>query len=323
MITRGWSGSASVSVRPTHSSPSGGSTSRAIARLASDTTLANVASRTSCSHSAVRALARVERSRCVASHATSSVVFERSNETFRPSRSTTSTGPNKRTISSHPAPVDRALRADATSSRRRRVVVAEVVARRRSCNRRRVRRSARRSSIDGGRHDVRQVADRRQIVGNEPDRLQPHARAAAAPRRRRRGAACSMAPRSVTPTRRPSPAARVVAAACPPRYRPAPRPDPTSRRLYHVHAARTPAAPSSTSHRSIDAAIAYASLDVGRGRVQTVSEEGVDGHTNRHQRRHLGEDRAGERGGDRGNDRVALRVMGPPISNAPIASRST
>ena len=61
-LTTSWcSGSTSVSVRPSHSSPGGGSTWRAIARRASDTTLANVASRTSRSHSAVRAPARVER----------------------------------------------------------------------------------------------------------------------------------------------------------------------------------------------------------------------------------------------------------------------
>ena len=59
LSTAAWSGSASVRVRPTHSSPSGGSTSRASERRASDTTLANVASRTSCSQSAVRAFARV------------------------------------------------------------------------------------------------------------------------------------------------------------------------------------------------------------------------------------------------------------------------
>ena len=87
-----------MNVRPSHSEPEGGSTRRAIARRASDTTLAKVASRTASSHRAVRAPARVARSRCIANQATSSSAFDRSNRAGRPSRSTTSTGPSSRTI---------------------------------------------------------------------------------------------------------------------------------------------------------------------------------------------------------------------------------
>ncbi len=86
-----------MSVRPSHSSPGAGSTRRAIARRASDTTFENVASRTSRSHSAVRARVRVERWRWVASQAISSRVFDRSNTAAWPCSSTTSTGPRRRT----------------------------------------------------------------------------------------------------------------------------------------------------------------------------------------------------------------------------------
>ena len=99
--TRGCSDSSSVSVRRNHSSSGGGSTWRAIARRASDTTLANVAWRTSCSHSAVRAAPRLACSRCVTSQATSSSDLARSNDVAPPSRSTTPTGPTRVTSRSH------------------------------------------------------------------------------------------------------------------------------------------------------------------------------------------------------------------------------
>ncbi len=86
-----------MSVRPNHSSPAAGSTRRAIARRASDTTFENVASRTSRSHSAVRARVRVERWRWVASQAISSRVFDRSKTAEQPCSSTTSTGPRSLT----------------------------------------------------------------------------------------------------------------------------------------------------------------------------------------------------------------------------------
>ena len=93
MTTRSWTGSCSVSVRATHSSPSGGATKRASARRASDTTLAKVASRTSRSHSAVRAPVLVARSRWVVSQAISSTVFDRSKLPASPVRACTSTAP--------------------------------------------------------------------------------------------------------------------------------------------------------------------------------------------------------------------------------------
>ncbi len=97
MTTRSCTGSCSVSVRATHSSPSGGVTSRASARRASETTLANVASRTSRSHNALRAPDRVARSRWVASQAISSTVFERSKLPGSPVRVRTSTPPSRPT----------------------------------------------------------------------------------------------------------------------------------------------------------------------------------------------------------------------------------
>ena len=319
-VTRGWSGSASVNVRPTHSSPSGGGTSRASARLrlghhVGERRVADVLL-----PQRRAGVDRVERSRCVANHATSSVVFERSNATLLPSRSTTSTGPNRRTIRSHSAAVDRVTPAGRLVA----VVVGDVV---RGVDRAigvELADGIRNGIVADHRRDVDEVADRGEVVGHEPDRLQPQ------PERPQQPSVAVGAERArrpldrATPTRPPSPArssgGRHSAGPGPDA---APPPDPTSHPMCHVPAARMPAARIADIAPTAAARSRYASLHVGCRRVQPMPEEGVGGDTDRDECRHLGQDGAGERRRDRGDDRIraALTDRRPPTRRSPRGRR--